>query len=204
MFFSFDGIDGGGKSTQMERFVAWLESHNQRVVTCRDPGSTALGETLRDILLHSGSDRPIGPKAEMLLYMAARAQLVEEVIEPAIKSGAVVVSDRYLLANLAYQAHAGGVDRNEVAQVGQIATAGRMPDRVFLLDIEPAEADRRRGRERDRMESRGEAYRSRLREGFLAEAQHDEARVTVIDANASIEAVHSAIIRIAQADLGLG
>lgn len=193
MFLSLDGIDGVGKSTQLGLLVAWLESLGQRVVTCRDPGSTPLGESLRELLLHSGEDRPIGPRAEMLMYMAARAQLVDDVIRPALDDGAVVVSDRYLLANLVYQAHAGGLDRESVASVGAVATDGLMPDRVLLLDLDPTEADRRRGREPDRMESRGEVYRQKLREGFLAEAAGDPQRISVIDAAASIEQMHAEI-----------
>jgi dTMP kinase len=193
MFLSLDGIDGVGKSTQMRLLVEWLEREGHRVVTCRDPGSTPLGESLRELLLHSGEDRPIGPRAEMLMYMAARAQLVDEVIRPAMDEGAVVVSDRYLMANLVYQAHAGGLPREAVAAVGAVATDGVIPDRVFLLDLDPEAADQRRGREPDRMESRGAEYRRRLRAGFLAEAKLDPQRVTVIDATQSIEAIHEAI-----------
>jgi dTMP kinase len=193
MFLSLDGIDGVGKSTQMRLLVEWLEAQGHRVVTCRDPGSTPLGESLRELLLHSGEDRPIGPRAEMLMYMAARAQLLDEVIRPALDDGAVVVSDRYLMANLVYQAHAGGLPREAVAAVGAIATDGVMPDRVFLLDLDPEAADERRGREPDRMESRGAEYRRRLRDGFLVEAKLDPQRVTVIDATQSIEAIHAAI-----------
>lgn len=193
MFLSLDGIDGVGKSTQLELLVAWLESLGKTVVTCRDPGSTPLGESLRELLLHSGADRPIGPRAEMLMYMAARAQLVDDVIRPALDAGSVVVSDRYLLANLVYQAHAGGLDRDTVAGVGDVATDGLMPDRVILLDLDPAEADRRRGREPDRMESRGNAYRARLRDGFLAEAAGDPERIAVVDATASIDQMHTEV-----------
>ncbi|QDT67547.1 Thymidylate kinase [Planctomycetes bacterium MalM25] len=189
MFLSLDGIDGVGKSTQMARLVAWLQSLGRTVVTCRDPGSTPIGEALRDLLLHSGEDRPIGPRAEMLMYMAARAQLVDEVIRPALDSGSVVVSDRYLLANVAYQAHAGGLDRETVMGVGQVAIDGVAPDRVLLLDLDPTEADRRRIGEPDRMESRGDAYRERLRQGFLDEAARDTQRITVIDAAGEVEAV---------------
>jgi dTMP kinase len=193
MFLSLDGIDGVGKSTQMRLLVEWLEAEGHRVVTCRDPGSTPLGESLRELLLHSGEDRPIGPRAEMLMYMAARAQLVDEVIRPALTDGAVVVSDRYLMANLVYQAHAGGLPRETVAAVGAVATDGVMPDRVFLLDLDPEAADQRRDREPDRMESRGAEYRRRLRAGFLDEAKLDPQRVSVIDATQSIEAIHAAI-----------
>lgn len=202
MFLSLDGIDGVGKSTQMRLLVDWLESQGRHVVTCRDPGSTALGESLRELLLHSGDERPIGPRAEMLMYMASRAQLVDEVIRPALAEGAVVVSDRYLLANLAYQAHAGGLQRDDVAAVGKLATDGVMPDRVLLLDLDPEEADRRRGREPDRMESRGVDYRRRLRDGFLAEAQRDPERIVVIDAAQPIESIHDAVRHVVAADLG--
>ncbi|TWT99259.1 Thymidylate kinase [Botrimarina colliarenosi] len=201
MFLSLDGIDGVGKSTQMRLLTDWLAAQGRRVVTCRDPGSTPLGESLRELLLHSGEDRPIGARAEMLMYMAARAQLVDDVIRPALEDDAVVVSDRYLLANLVYQAHAGGLSRDAVAQVGAVAVDGVVPDRVFLLDLDPDVADRRRGREPDRMESRGADYRQRLRTGFLAEAQNDPRRVTVIDAANSVAAIHASIIRVAAEDL---
>ncbi len=197
MFFSFDGIDGVGKSTQFDRFCQWLTDQGHRVVTCRDPGSTPLGESLRDLLLHSGPDRPIGSRAEMLMYMAARAQLVEEIIRPAMDDGAVVVSDRYLLANLAYQAHAGGLDRELVADVGKIAVNGVMPNRVFLLDLDPKEAAERRGRPADRMEMRGLEYQTRLRSGFLEEAKRTPEEIRVIDANQSIESIEQEIQSIA-------
>lgn len=204
MFLSLDGVDGVGKSTQLARLVAWLEARGRRVVACRDPGSTPLGESLRELLLHSGDERPIGPRAEMLMYMAARAQLVDGVIRPALAAGSVVVSDRYLLANLAYQAHAGGLDRNAVAAVGRVATDGILPDRVLLLDLNPEEADRRRGRAADRMESRGAEYRRRLREGFLDEARRDPSRVVVIDASPPTDEVHATIVSIVERDLAAG
>lgn len=182
MFFSFDGVDGAGKTTQIERFVAWLRGMGHDVVVCRDPGSTPLGEALRDLLLHSNDGVPIGPTAEMLTYMAARAQLVDEVIRPALEAGRVVVSDRYVLANVVYQAHAGGLQRDAVWSVGRIAIQGVEPACVFVLDIDPAEAARRRDRPADRMESRGDAYLAKVREGFLAEAAADPERVAVINA----------------------
>lgn len=197
MFFSFDGIDGVGKSTQLRLFCEWLRDAGREVLTCRDPGSTPLGERLREILLTSGEETPIDIRAEMLLYMAARAQLVVEVIRPAIDAGKVVVSDRFLLANVVYQAHAGGLPVDEVWQVGEVATGGMSPDCTLLLDMDPAEADRRINRERDRMETRGEEFRRRLREGFLAEAAKDR-RIHTIDAAGSVEAVQEAIRRAAE------
>lgn len=192
MFLTFDGVDGVGKSTQLRLLCDWLREQGRTVVACRDPGSTPLGERVREILLHSGDETPIGARAEMLLYMAARAQLVEQVIRPALASGSVVVADRFLLANVVYQGHAGGLDANEVWQVGAVATAGLEPDATLLLDMDPAAADKRIDRERDRMETRGEEYRQRLREGFLAEATRNE-NVHVVNADQPINALQESL-----------
>jgi len=105
-----------------EPFCAWLDDRGLEVITCRDPGSTPLGERVRDLLLHSDDQMLIGRRAEMLLYMAARAQMVDEIIRPALEAGKTVVSDRYLLANLVYQGHAGGLDLEMIRAVGGIAT----------------------------------------------------------------------------------
>jgi dTMP kinase len=196
-FFSFDGIDGVGKSTQLGLFTEWLAEHGVPTVVCRDPGSTPLGEQLREILLNSGAGTSIGPRAEMLLYMAARAQLVDEVIGPALSQGKAVVCDRFLLANIVYQGYAGGLDVASIRQFGGIATNGVAPDCTFLLDMDPARALARVGRALDRMESRGEEYRKRLREGFLREAELMGPQVHVIQADAPLEAVQAQIRQIA-------
>jgi dTMP kinase len=198
MFFSFDGIDGVGKSTQMRLFCDSLRDHGHQCVDCRDPGTTAVGEVLREILLRNDQKVPIGRRSEMLVYMAARAQLVDEVIRPALAAGKVVVSDRFVLANIVYQGHAGGVDVELVRQVGEIATDGIQPDCVFLLDMPPEEADRRLQRAKDRMESHDDKYRQRLRDGFLAEATRPHSRIHVLDASRSVAAVQSDIWRIAE------
>ena len=134
MFFSIDGGDGAGKSTQIERFCQWLRDEGHAVVCCRDPGSTPLGEAVRDMLLHR-SDLAIDRMSEMLLYMAARAQLVSEVIRPALEAGKIVVSDRYLLANIAYQGYGGRLDVPMLREIGRIATGGLMPDLTMVLDL---------------------------------------------------------------------
>jgi dTMP kinase len=197
MFFSFDGIDGVGKTTQMDLFCRWLREGGADVVTCRDPGSTPLGERVRDIVLHSDVDTPIGRRSEMLLYMAARAQLVDEVVRPALQNGKVVVSDRFLLANLVYQGHAGGLEVESIRRVGAIAVDGVCPDAVFLLDMSPAEAGKRLHRSLDRMERQGSEYRDRLRAGFLSEAARAKDYVHVINANRSVETVQTDIRKIA-------
>jgi dTMP kinase len=198
MFFSFDGIDGVGKSTQMQLFVEWLTARGQSPVTCRDPGSTPLGEQIRSILLAHDVAAPIGARSEMLLYMAARAQLVDEVIRPALDAGKVVVSDRYLLANIVYQAHAGGLDVETVRQVGAAAVDGIMPDCIFLLDMDQAEALNRMARELDRVESRGDVYRQRLRTGFLTEAHKMGGVVHIINAARDVETIQLEIQQIAK------
>jgi dTMP kinase len=200
-FFSFDGLDGVGKTTQMDLFCQWLTELGHQVVTCRDPGSTSLGEQIRKILLASDDMTPISGRSEMLLYMAARAQLVEEVIRPALEAGKTLVSDRYLLANVVYQGHAGGLEVPMIREVGQVATAGVMPDCTFLLDMPPHQAWQRMGRQLDRIESRGLEYRERLRDGFLAEARQTDPQQTqsihVVDAARPIGVIQQELREIA-------
>jgi dTMP kinase len=196
-FFSFDGLDGVGKSTQMRLFCQWLEDEGRDVVVCRDPGSTALGERVRTLLLDSDEGTPIGVRSEMLLYMAARAQLVDEVIRPALAAGKDVASDRFLLANIVYQGHAGGLEVEAIRRVGAVAVDGVFPDCMFVLDMDPDDAHARLGRQLDRVERRGQEYRQRLRDGFLAEAREQGAAAHIIDAGRSVDAVQNEIRSIA-------
>ncbi|MDR3634484.1 MAG: dTMP kinase [Isosphaeraceae bacterium] len=169
LFFSLDGPDGGGKTTQAALLAAWLRARGQNVVACRDPGGTPLGDRLRPILLDRDG-AAVGLRAEMLLYMASRAQLVEEVIRPSLAAGRVVVSDRFLLANIVYQGDAGGLPVDEVGQVGRAATGGLLPDLTIVLDVPADVAKARVGRARDRIEDRPDDYRARVRTGFLRAA----------------------------------
>jgi dTMP kinase len=191
MFFSFDGIDGVGKSTQARLFAAWLREQGHDVVECRDPGSTAVGEKVRGILLDTAST--ISLRAEMLLYMAARAQLVDEIIRPALAAGKVVVSDRFLLSNVVYQGHAGGLDVETLWRVGEIATGGIVPDLTFLLDMPIAGAAARINRQLDRLEQRSPEYRQHLRDGFLAEAAKPRRQIVVIPANQPVDVVQQQV-----------
>ncbi|HEX4414418.1 MAG TPA: dTMP kinase [Lacipirellulaceae bacterium] len=196
MFFSFDGIDGVGKSTQVALLADALNDRKFEVIVCRDPGSTPLGERVREILLSKEEGTPIGRCSEMLLYMAARAALVEQVIQPALAAGKVVIADRYLLANVVYQGHAGGLDPQEIWDVGRVATRGLMPECIFLLDMAPGSAGNRIDRPLDRMESQGDDFRERLRIGFLQEATGRE-RIHIIAADRPIDEVQADIWRIA-------
>jgi dTMP kinase len=197
VFFSFDGIDGAGKSTQIELFCGWLREQGREVVQCRDPGSTPLGEAIRDILLKREEIR-LDVRSEMLLYMAARGQLVDEIIRPALAAGTTVVSDRFLLANVVYQGHAGGLDPNEIWQIGRIATGGIEPALTFVLDMPPEAAAARRTGEPDRLEKRGPDYRQRLRAGYLAEAAKNPKQIVIINAAQSIESIATQIHHHAQ------
>jgi dTMP kinase len=196
MFFSFDGIDGTGKSTQMALFADLLRQSGQDVLSCRDPGGTQLGERLREILLHK-ADIPLSARSEMLLYMASRAQLVDQVIRPALSEGRVVVSDRYLLANVVYQGYAGGLDVEALWQVGAVAIGGVQPDVTFVLDMPVEAAAGRIGRQPDRMESRGLDFMDRVRRGYLAEAVR-RPDIVVVDADRDIPLVQAEIHEIAR------
>ena len=187
-FLCLDGPDGGGKSTQAARLVAWLTGLGHEVVACRDPGGTPLGDKLRAILLDRDGP-PIGLRAEMLLYAASRAQLVEAIIRPALEAGRVVVSDRFLLANVAYQGNAGGLDPTLVREVSLAATGDLLPDLTLLLDLPGELARARVGRARDRMEDRGADYHDRVRAGFLEAARADPDSIRVIDASGDPDAV---------------
>ncbi len=192
LFICLEGPDGGGKTTQAARLVEALQALGQTVVACRDPGGTALGDQLRSLLLEHG-EVPISCRAEMLLYMASRAQLVEEVIRPALRAGASVVSDRFLLSNVVYQGYAGGLDVEEVWSIGKAATGGLLPDLTVLIDVPPEVAQARVGPPRDRIEDRGEAYRERVRAGFLKAAESYPGSILVLDGAADPETVGQAI-----------
>jgi dTMP kinase len=192
MFFSLDGVDGAGKTTQLALFCDWLRSQGHDVVSCRDPGTTRVGEAVRNILLDQRNEG-LSRTSEMLLYMAARAQLVAEVIKPALDARKTVVSDRFLLANVVYQGHAGGLDVETLWNVGRVATGGLEPTLTIVLDLPPNVAAERMNRPLDRMESQGDVFRAAIREGFLREAARRPEAIVVIDAARSIDAVQTDI-----------
>lgn len=202
-FITLDGLDGSGKTLQLSRLAGWLRDRGIDVVTCRDPGSTATGDAVRAILLDR-HDLALAATTEMLLYMAARAQLVAEVVRPALERGSWVVSDRYLLANVVYQGHAGGLEPDVVRSVGAIATGGLAPDLTLLLDVDLATAARRLARPLDRLERRGDDYRSRVRAGYLAEARADPGRIVVVDATDGPDVVADRIRTIVASRFALG
>ena len=145
LFLSVDGVDGTGKSTQIQLLVKWLEEQGRKVVTCRDPGTTQIGEQLRALVLgQTDQETQIGARSEALIYMAARAQLVEEIIRPALAGGQVVVADRFVLATVVYQGHGLQLGADELWVVGDFATDNLLPDKTIVLDLDVAAAAARR------------------------------------------------------------
>jgi dTMP kinase len=186
LFITLEGPDGSGKTSQAARLGAALEAEGRDVVLLREPGGTALGERLRELLLHR-EDMPIDPLADALLFNAARAQLVAEVIRPALDAGRTVLCARFADSTLAYQGYGAGVDLNVLKTLEAIATAGIRPDLTILLDV-PAETGlnrKRRGRGAlTRFESRADlAFHRRVRDGFLLLARAEPERWRVIDAS---------------------
>jgi dTMP kinase len=193
LFLSLDGPDGTGKSTQCRLLAEWLGGRSLPVTLCTDPGGTPVGNALRDLVLHGGQE--MTPWCEALLFMASRAQLVAQVIRPALDAGRVVLADRFLLSTVVYQGHAGGLDPAQLWQVGRLAAGGLEPDLVLVLDLPPDQSAARRGRPADRVERRPADYQARVRRGFLTEAELRPQLIHVIDATPPIDAVQEALRR---------
>jgi dTMP kinase len=179
MFVTFEGLDGSGKSTQAELLRARLEADGVDVVSTREPGGTELGERLRDLVLHGGH---VGAWAEALIYVAARAQLVDEVIRPALDRGASVICDRYLDSSVAYQGVARGLGLDRMLELNLAAIGGLVPDRTYLLDLDPRQVASRIRRHHDRLEREGDDFRERAADGYRELAQRFPERIVVLDA----------------------
>ena len=180
-FIVFEGPDGSGKSTQCARFAAACRDAGAGVCAVREPGGTTIGERLRELLLDTRSI--MSSRCEMLLYMAARAQLVDDVIRPALGRDEVVVADRFVSSTLAYQGAGGGVDETDILAAARVACREVWPDLVLVFDVDEATAGARMGAQRDRIESRGVEYRRAVREGYLAQVRKEPGRHARIDAS---------------------
>ncbi|HSK37861.1 MAG TPA: dTMP kinase [Actinomycetota bacterium] len=181
---AFEGVEGSGKSTQLELLRQALEGRDRQVVVTREPGGTPAGERVRALLLDPEVE--LGPRAEALLFAAARAELVAEVIRPALERGAHVLSDRYLDSSLAYQGIARGLGRGPVEEVNRFATGGLLPDLVVLLDLDPAAGLDRRAGALDRIEAQDLGFHRRVRQAFCDLAAADPGRFVVVDAAAPV------------------
>jgi dTMP kinase len=202
LLITFEGIDGSGKSTHLRRLAEWMKAQGIAPQTYAEPGGTALGEKIRDMLL-KGSD-PINIRTEALLFLAARSELVATVLLPALSDESVILLDRFTDSTLAYQGWGRGIDLADLTRLAWFAAYGLQPDLTFFLDIPPEEAFKRSHRPhqaRDRFESAGLEYFARVREGYLALAQAHRERITVLDSSLSIEVVSQKIVDIARTGL---
>jgi dTMP kinase len=191
-FITFEGSEGSGKSTQIALIRRFLKKKGKKVVFVREPGGVAIAEKVRKILLDVGN-KAMGKECETLLYMAARAQLVEEVIKPALASGKIVLCDRFLDSTLAYQGYGAGVDIAMIKRVGAFATQGITPELTLVFDIPVAKGLSRIKRKKDRIELRTLQYHNRVRGGYLAIARREPKRVKVIRVNKSREEIHEIV-----------
>jgi dTMP kinase len=191
-FIAFDGPDGSGKSTQLSLFVQWCLDNDVVVTEVREPGGTSIGEQVRKILLDPENECMTIP-CEMLLYMASRAQLVQQTIVPAMERGELVVADRFVSATLAYQGAAGGIPIDWIQKVADVAVSGCFPDLTLILDVDGETALGRLDAKLDRMELKGSDFHEKVRMGFLDQARSHSDRFCVIDATLDIEAVEAEI-----------
>ncbi|MGQ0632329.1 MAG: dTMP kinase [Sporichthyaceae bacterium] len=199
-FIVFEGGDGAGKSTQVTRLAEWLTVHGHEVVVTREPGGTATGQRLREVLLDA-TVVGLSPRAEALLYAADRADHVETVIRPALERGAVVVSDRFVDSSIAYQGAGRALAPADVERLNRFATRGLRPRLTVLLDVDPEIAAARRAGPADRIEAESVAFHSRVRQGFLDLAAREPRRYLVLDATRTPTDIHAAVLERVRADL---
>lgn len=187
-FLVFDGPDGGGKTTQFQRFTREVETHGLPVCLVREPGGTSIGEQIRQVLLDATND-DMDLRCEMLLYMASRAQLATQQIRPALARGELVLADRFISSTLAYQGAAGGLPEADILRVGQIALRSCWPDLVVIFDVDEKTAAGRLNPSLDRIEQRSTDYHRAVRQSYLEQARQDPDRYLVIDANTDADTV---------------
>lgn len=204
-FLAFEGPDGSGKSTQYRRLLSVCKEAEITCCEVREPGGTAIGERVRDILLdHAHHDMTL--RCEMLLYMASRSQLVEQRIRPALRRGELVIADRFVSSTFAYQGYAGGVPVSEIAAAAAIALQGTVPDVVVVFDVDEVTAARRinpllgaaadrDGKGPDRIEARGREFHRKVREGYLDMARKDPSHHLVIDAGRGPDEVWAELMK---------
>jgi dTMP kinase len=191
-FITFEGSEGSGKSTQARLLYNYLKKRHLSVYRIREPGSTIISEKIRRILLDP-KNKNMSNLTEMLLYMAARAQLVQDVILPQLRKGKVVICDRFLDATLAYQGYGHGIDIKLIKRLGEYATLGIKPDMTFFLDIDVEKGLRRTGRTKDRIERRSLSYHEKVRRGYLRLARTEPWRIKVIKAKFDKDKIQSTI-----------
>ncbi|HEY4491057.1 MAG TPA: dTMP kinase [Acidobacteriota bacterium] len=193
LFITFEGIDNSGKSVQVERFAGRLKE--SQVVVLRDPGATAISEKIRHILLDN-DNYEMSAWTELLLYEAARAQMVEQLIKPALAKQSIVVCDRFYDSTTTYQGYGRGLNLKLVKQANKIGACGLTPDLTFIIDVEPEIAlqrSRKNKTKADRLESEGIQFQNRVRQGYLKIADEEKERIVVVNGHLSVEEIHKNI-----------
>ncbi len=193
LFITFEGIDGCGKTTQIELLKNSLEKQGENVLLTREPGAKGLGEKLREILLNYEGD--VSSNCESFLFLADRAQHIDTIIKPAIDKGVIVICDRHTDSTVAYQGYGRGLDLKQIHYLNNIATNGIKPDLTFILDIDVETSLERIGKARDRMESAGIDFFNRVRKGYIEISRQEPERAKLINGKDSIENIHSQIIK---------
>jgi dTMP kinase len=186
MFVTFEGVDWSGKSTQAALLAGWLTAEGRQVLLTREPGGTPVAEAVRDIVLH-GHD--MTPWAEAALYAAARADHVEHAIRPALERGEDVVCDRYIDSSVAYQGIGRGLGEEQVRALNLLVTRGLLPDRTFLVLLDPDEARRRGGGQPDRIEREGDDFWRRVDDGFRLLASEFPERIVTVDGSRAADEI---------------
>lgn len=193
-FLVFDGPDGSGKTTQFHRFSHWAQERGLTVCEVREPGGTYIGEQVRRLLLDPGNREEIDLRAEMLLFMASRAQLIAQRIRPALGEGCLVLADRFISSTLAYQGAAGGLPIDDIFAVGRVALGDTWPDLTVVFDVDEATATSRLSPLLDRMEQKGASYHQQVRRGYLDQIAADPERYALVDARLEPDAVFDALL----------
>lgn len=196
LFITFEGTDGCGKTTQIEILKDYFEKQGRTVLLTREPGAKGLGTKLREILLNY--DGEVSPVCESFLFLADRAQHVDTIIKPAVARGEIVLCDRHTDSTVAYQGYGRELDIEQIKMLNNIATSGLKPDLTFIFDIDIDTAQKRVGKNKDRMESAGIEFFKRVRNGYLEIAKQEPERVKVLDGSKSIETIHNELLEILQ------
>lgn len=204
-FITFEGPDGSGKTSQMQKVVSWLEKQSLPILQTREPGGTRIGEKIRDVL-HDTEHVEMSSQAEILLYSASRAQIVSELILPALHAGKIVLCDRYYDSTYAYQGYGRGLDLDALRQITEFATQHLRPDVTLYLDVKPEVGLQRRmsgGGEINRLDREALSFHQRVREGYLQLVEQEPDRWRVIDANQEFGAVMNDIRTVLRRELKL-
>ena len=192
LFITFEGVDGCGKSTQMDLLAQYLKQKGHDVILTREPGANGLGEKIREILLNYKGE--VSDRCESFLFLADGAQNIDIIVKPAVTEGKIVLCDRHTDSTVAYQGYGRGLDLDRINKLNTLATNGMKPDLTFVFDIDTDTSMERVGKNKDRMESAGLEFQKKVRNGYLELAKKEPERIKVVDASKSIEEIHEQVI----------